>query len=129
MFPRFSGNTPGMTKTERHTTMDRRKPAPRKRRSGRLASEGAHGWNIGRLADATKADPGTIGDFLNGERWPKLGTQGRIEEALGWPAGIIRQIATAETFRSPCSTHLSVGPDKMRITVKKTPCCTAGPKG
>lgn len=44
------------------------------------------------LVDATGADPGTIGDFLNGLRWPKLGTQGKIEKALGWPSGCIRQI-------------------------------------
>lgn len=44
------------------------------------------------LVDATGADPGTIGDFLNGHRWPKVGTQGKIERALGWPAGCIRQI-------------------------------------
>jgi len=47
-----------------------------------------HAW----LVDAAKADPGTISDFLSHERWPKLGTQGRIEDSLGWPAGIIRQI-------------------------------------
>lgn len=44
------------------------------------------------LVDATGADPGTIGDFLNQKRWPKIGTQGKIEKALGWPAGTIRQI-------------------------------------
>jgi hypothetical protein len=44
------------------------------------------------LVDQTGADPGTIGDFLNGLRWPKTGTQGKIEKALGWPPGCIRQI-------------------------------------
>jgi hypothetical protein len=62
------------------------------------------------LVDETKADPGTIGDFLNGSRWPKLGTQGRIEEALGWPAGTIRQIGNgAEVPESLLTT--SVGGD------------------
>lgn len=37
--------------------------------------------------------PDTVHDFLNGHRWPKLGTQGKIETALAWPAGTIRQIA------------------------------------
>ena len=44
------------------------------------------------LVDATGADPGTIADFLAGTRWPKLGTQGKIERALQWPPGVIRQI-------------------------------------
>lgn len=52
----------------------------------------AHEKNPAWLVDATGADPGTIGDFLNRQRWPKLGTQGKIEHALGWPAGCIRQI-------------------------------------
>lgn len=52
----------------------------------------AHQKNYAWLVDATGADPGTIGDFLNGNRWPKTGTQGKIERALGWPSGSIRQI-------------------------------------
>jgi hypothetical protein len=51
-----------------------------------------HEKNPAWLVDMTGADPGTIGDFLNGHRWPKLGTQGKIEKALGWPPGSIRQI-------------------------------------
>lgn len=51
-----------------------------------------HHRNPAWLVDAAKADPGTINDFLGQQRWPKLGTQGRIENALGWPAGVIRQI-------------------------------------
>jgi hypothetical protein len=64
----------------------------------RRASDAVAAWlarhhrNPAWLVAATKADPGTIGDFLNGTRWPKLGTQGRIEDAVGWPAGSIRQI-------------------------------------
>lgn len=64
----------------------------------RRASDAVAAWlarhhrNPAWLVTATKADPGTIGDFLNGTRWPKLGTQGRIEDAVGWPAGTIRQI-------------------------------------
>ena len=52
-----------------------------------------HEQNTAWLARQTKADPGTIGDFLNGNRWPKYGTQGRIEKALGWPAGTLTAIA------------------------------------
>lgn len=51
-------------------------------------------WNNTQLVAATGADPGTIGDFLNGKRWPKIGTQGKIEKALSWPAGTLRSIAS-----------------------------------
>jgi hypothetical protein len=49
--------------------------------------------NAAWLVRQTEADPGTIGDFLNGNRWPKFRTQGRIEKALGWPAGTMTEIA------------------------------------
>src|SRR6478609_2085506 len=50
-------------------------------------------WNNTQLVAVTEADPGTIGDFLNGKRWPKIGTQGKIEKALGWTPGTLRAIA------------------------------------
>ena len=66
--------------------------------SQRRASDVVAAWlahqrrNPAWLVAETGADPGTIGDFLNGSRWPKLGTQGKIEAALGWRPGTIRQI-------------------------------------
>ncbi|MDP9820430.1 hypothetical protein [Nocardioides massiliensis] len=64
-----------------------------KRASDAVASWLAlHDKNPAWLVDATGADPGTISTFLNQERWPKLSTQGKIEKALGWPPGTIRQI-------------------------------------
>lgn len=67
-------------------------------RAQQRASDAVASWLAGHeknpawLVSMTGTDPGTIGDFLNGLRWPKVGTQGKIERALGWPAGIIRQI-------------------------------------
>jgi hypothetical protein len=64
----------------------------------RRASDAVAAWlakhrrNPSWLVGQTGADPGTIGDFLNGTRWPKLGTQGKIEAAVGWAPGTIRQI-------------------------------------
>src|SRR6478609_7935533 len=58
-------------------------------------------WNNTQLVAATRADPGTIGDFLNGKRWPKLGTQGKIERALDWPAGTLRTIAAGGSAPDP----------------------------
>lgn len=60
-------------------------------------------WNNTQLVAATGADPGTIGDFLNGKRWPKLGTQGKIERALGWAAGTLRVIAAGGAAPDPAA--------------------------
>lgn len=55
-----------------------------------------HERNAAWLVRQTEADPGTIGDFLNGNRWPKYATQGKIEKAIGWPAGKMSGIADGE---------------------------------
>jgi hypothetical protein len=81
----------------------------------RRASDAVAAWlaanykNNAWLAEAAKADAGTIGDFLNGQRWPKVGTQGRIEDALGWPSGTIRQIGNGAEV--PESLTRGVGAD------------------
>ena len=49
----------------------------------------ARGWNPAHLADTAGIDYGTVGDFLNGKRWPKLATLGRIDTALGWTPGTL----------------------------------------
>jgi len=64
----------------------------------RRASDAIAAWlaqrhrNPAWLVDETGVDPSTIGDFLNGVRWPKLSTQGKIEAAVGWEPGTIRRI-------------------------------------
>lgn len=67
-----------------------------------------HERNISWLVRQTEIDPGTIGDFLNGNRWPKFKTQGRIEKALGWPAGTLTSVADGAEAPDPES---SVGGD------------------
>lgn len=57
--------------------------------------------NVAWLVRQTGSDPGTLGDFLNGNRWPKFNTQGRIEKALGWPAGTITAIADGAEAPEP----------------------------
>jgi hypothetical protein len=92
MFPRFSGNPPGVTAKGRG-------PPVAQTQDQRRASRAVGTWlahherNAAWLVRQTEADPGTIGDFLNGNRWPKYKTQGRIEKALGWPAGTLMDIA------------------------------------
>lgn len=61
----------------------------------------ANELNVAWLSARARVDPGTAGDFIKGERWPKIGTQGKIEKALGWPAGSIRQIAMGENIDLP----------------------------
>lgn len=64
----------------------------------RRASDAVASWLAARrlnptwLVESAGVDPGTIGDFLNGARWPKLSTMGKIEAALGWEFGTIRRI-------------------------------------
>lgn len=58
-------------------------------------------WNNAALVTAAGVDAGTVGDFLNGQRWPKLGTQGKLERALRWPAGTLRAIAMGEDAPAP----------------------------
>lgn len=73
-----------------------------RRAADAVAARMAHlEWNNTQLVAATGADPGTIGDFLNGKRWPKLGTQGKIERALDWPAGTLRTIAAGGPAPEP----------------------------
>lgn len=92
MFPGVSGNMPVEGPTEGHGTM----ATDQGRLTARLAVEAAlarRGWNRAQLADTAGSDAGTVGDFLDGKRWPKIATQGRIERALGWASGTITGIA------------------------------------
>lgn len=45
------------------------------------------------LAKSIGLDPGTVGDFLNGTRWPQAVTRAKLEEAVDWPTGSIAAIA------------------------------------
>ncbi len=56
------------------------------------AEMGRRRWNIQQLIDASGLDRSTVGDFLDGTRWPQQRTLGAIEEALGWPSGSIPEV-------------------------------------
>lgn len=71
-------------------------------------------WNNAQLVAATGSDPGTIGDFLNGKRWPKIGTQGKIERALGWSPGTLRDIAAGGPAPDP--DHVGGASEDPEIT-------------
>jgi len=57
------------------------------------AEMGDRGWDIQRLSQEAGLDPGTVGDFLSGARWPRIPTRGSIERALGWQPGRLAEIA------------------------------------
>lgn len=50
---------------------------------------GRRGWNIQQLIDESGLDRSTLGDFLDGKRWPQSRTLGAVERALGWPVSSI----------------------------------------
>jgi hypothetical protein len=81
-----------------------------RRAADAVAARMAHlEWNNTQLVAATGVDPGTIGDFLNGKRWPKLGTQGKIESALDWRPGTLRSIAAGGPAPDPSAGVGAVG--------------------
>lgn len=52
--------------------------------------------SIAELARRADVDQGTVGDFLNGKRWPRSDTRGAIETALEWQAGAIGSLAEGQ---------------------------------
>lgn len=45
------------------------------------------------LAREAKLDPGTVHDFLNGQRWPRSTSLGKIETYFDWPLGYLDRVA------------------------------------
>ncbi|MBO9522293.1 MAG: hypothetical protein J7518_12215 [Nocardioidaceae bacterium] len=73
-----------------------------RRAADAVAARMAHlEWNNSQLVAVARVDAGTVGDFLNGKRWPKIGTQGKIEKALSWPLGMLRAIAAGAAVPDP----------------------------
>lgn len=65
-------------------------------RAGEYVSEAmtAREWNAVDLAEAANIpDPSTVRTFVNGKTWPRSGTRGAIERALGLEAGSIERVA------------------------------------
>jgi transcriptional regulator with XRE-family HTH domain len=55
------------------------------------------------LARTAGVDVATIVDFLAGSRWPRLGTLGKIDVALGWEVGHLDRVSRGEVPSSPVS--------------------------
>jgi hypothetical protein len=91
MFPSDSGNIKACSRNEAHKMAQ---TTGQRRATGAVAAVLAYRkWNNTDLIARTGTDTGTIGDFLLEQRWPKTATQGKIEEALGWPPGTIRAVS------------------------------------
>lgn len=78
-------------------------------------------WNPAELAREAKTDIGTVLDFLNGNRKIQSKTQGKIEEALGWPPGTLLdiareglEIADLASMESAPARNLSVVPERVQ---------------
>lgn len=50
-------------------------------------------WNQSDLAREAGIDPGTLGDFLAGRRWPQAKSRSKIEQALHLNPGMLHNIA------------------------------------
>lgn len=61
-----------------------------------LAQLAQRGWDKARLASEAGIDYSTAGDFLNGNRWPRVPTLTKIDQALGWEPGTTGRIATGD---------------------------------
>lgn len=46
-------------------------------------------WNSTDLARNADLSVDTVGDLLNGRRWPRAATLAKVEAALGWEPGVI----------------------------------------
>lgn len=69
--------------------MGDKQEARRKVRVAVKGEMGRRGWNIQQLIDHSGLDRSTLGDFLDGRRWPQSRTLGAVEKALGWPVSSI----------------------------------------
>lgn len=70
-------------------------------RSAVVAALAERGSTPTALAREAKLDPGTVVDFLNGDRWPRAGSLGKIEKWLGWAPGTIENTARGLPVTQP----------------------------
>jgi transcriptional regulator with XRE-family HTH domain len=64
----------------------------------------ARSWGFAHLANAANVSPQTVSRFIRGQRWPNARTQRRIEHALEWRPGSIRD---AEVYPEILPTYES----------------------
>ena len=79
------------------------------------AAAGQKGWGIIELAARAGVDPGTVGDFAAGKRWPQTKTRGALELVLGWPAGSIARIADGAAPPDVRPSAQDAEPDRLPV--------------
>ena len=57
---------------------------------------GERGLTQEALAEKAGVDPTTVNAFLKGRNWPQVRTRAKLEVALGWPVGMLAQIAAGQ---------------------------------
>lgn len=48
---------------------------------------------VAEVSRATRLDPGTIADFLNGSRWPRNASLAKLDAYFGWEPGTLANMA------------------------------------
>jgi transcriptional regulator with XRE-family HTH domain len=79
-----SGTIPNMTRTP---------DGEQRARAAVQQTMGTRGFSNASLAREAGIDQGTVGEFLNGRRWPRADKLAAIEKALGLEVGAITRIA------------------------------------
>lgn len=57
---------------------------------------GERGLTQEALAESAGVDPTTVNAFLKGRNWPQVRTRAKLEIALGWPVGMLANIAAGQ---------------------------------
>jgi transcriptional regulator with XRE-family HTH domain len=96
MFPAVPFTLAGHDNDEPRSTNVSRDAA---RREVRKAVEA--NWTRLAFAKLAQIDPGTLTDFLENRRWPQGPTLAKIEQALGWEVGRIRDMADTPDIPAP----------------------------
>lgn len=73
--------------------MTRTKTGEKRARAAVQRAMGERGYTAAALAREANVDPGTVGDFLNGKRWPRREKMAAMERALLLTPGTLTQLS------------------------------------
>ncbi|WP_040161334.1 helix-turn-helix domain-containing protein [Nigerium massiliense] len=78
------------------------------------------GLTFAALASAAEIDPGTLGKFLDGTRWPHIPTRAKIESALGLDPGTLSSGAAGGGAAVPTEAGSAPSPDRSEPELSST---------
>jgi transcriptional regulator with XRE-family HTH domain len=92
------------------------------RRAAAFVRHAAVAQKLGRgeIATAAGVDPGTVGDFLNGKRWPTLSNREAICAAVGVSADMVQAIADGVSGDTPLPGGFGDDPSGAGVTVSSS---------